>query len=383
MAKIGLSMIVKNESRVIRRCLDSVLPLLDYVLIVDTGSTDGTQAIIRDFLDQYKLPGQVIDEPWQNFAYNRSFALAKLREQSAIDYCLMIDADEVLVFKPGFNAKAFKQGLTASLYDIPTHYGNLRYNRPQLFSNQLPFCFKSVLHEYLDCPDIPSRALVQDFFNVPTQDGARSQNPNKFRDDAALLVNELRTEADPFLIARYTFYLAQSYRDADEQALALEAYLRRAQLGHWHQEVSYSLLNAARLKEALGYAVDETVQTYMAAYEICPDRAEALHGAVRLCRLNNRFHQAYLLGKHGLTLSNPPDALFAEPWIYAYGLLDEFAVSAYWAGHYQEAFDVCRQLLGTSELPASERPRIRENAMFAIGRLNRPELEALLPKLSA
>ena len=40
------------------------------------------------------MPGEVISEPWQNFAYNRSFALTKLREKEFIDYALMIDADE-------------------------------------------------------------------------------------------------------------------------------------------------------------------------------------------------------------------------------------------------------------------------------------------------
>ena len=91
MARIGLCMIVKNEARVIRRCLESVLPLLDYVLIVDTGSNDGTQQAIRDFLREKDLPGEVVEEPWRDFAYNRSFALQKLRERQDIDYGLMIN----------------------------------------------------------------------------------------------------------------------------------------------------------------------------------------------------------------------------------------------------------------------------------------------------
>ena len=43
-------MIVKNESKVIERCLGSVKDFINYWVIVDTGSTDGTQQIIKNFM---------------------------------------------------------------------------------------------------------------------------------------------------------------------------------------------------------------------------------------------------------------------------------------------------------------------------------------------
>jgi len=52
MKTLGLMMIVKNEKDVILRCLKSVLPIIDYWTIVDTGSTDGTQDIIKSFLQK-------------------------------------------------------------------------------------------------------------------------------------------------------------------------------------------------------------------------------------------------------------------------------------------------------------------------------------------
>ncbi|MBT9097280.1 glycosyltransferase [Methylovulum psychrotolerans] len=378
MASIGLVMIVKNEAKVIRRCLSSVLPLLDYVLIADTGSTDGTQDLIRAFLREQQLPGQVLDEPWQNFAANRNSVLAKLRGRTEIDYALMIDADEVLVFASDFDCTAFKNSLSAPVYDIPTHFNGLIYNRPQLFSNRLPLVYKAVLHEYLDCADL-SRALVGGFFNQPTTDGVRSQNPDKFRADATLLEQALQTETDPFLISRYTFYLAQSYWDIGELERAAETYLRRAQQGFWQQEVTVSLYNAAHLKEVLGYPPEELLTLYLRAFEACPNRAEALHGVMRLCHTLGKYQQGYVFGKHALTLSNPPDALFAKQWLYDYGLLDEFAITAYWAGHYQESLAACQQLLADKRIPAEHWPRIRANAGFAIAKLNQPELRGLLP----
>jgi len=116
MKTIGLAMIVKNEAHIIARCLSSLVPLVDYFLIVDTGSSDGTQEAVRSFLREQDLRGEVIDEPWRDFAHNRSAALARLRQRTDIDYALMIDADEVLVYDDGFDAAAFVsqqlQGIT-------------------------------------------------------------------------------------------------------------------------------------------------------------------------------------------------------------------------------------------------------------------------------
>lgn len=379
MASIGLCMIVKNEAHIIRRCLESALPLLDYVLLVDTGSADGTQQAVREFLREKNLPGEVVEEPWRDFAHNRSFALRKLRERQDIDYGLMIDADEILIYEQGFDAGRFKRDLVCDVYDVQTRYANITYLRPQLFSNRLKFCYKGVLHEYLEIGHIGSRDTAQGFFNRPVQDSARGQNPKKFQDDAALLENVLRTETDPFLVSRYTFYLAQSYRDCGEKRQALQAYARRSQLGYWDEEVFVSLLNAARLKEELAYAEAEVIQSYLAAYEALPRRLESLHGAVRLCRLRNKHQQAYILGKHALTQPCPKDGLFLEQWIYDYGLLDEFSIAAYWAGHYRESFNACLQLLKQGKAPVEYRRRIRDNAQFAIGQLKQPGLGKLLP----
>src|SRR5690242_19150411 len=78
--KICLNMIVKNESAVIRRCIDSVRPLIDYWVIVDTGSTDGTQKIIKNHLKD--IPGELYQRPWKNFEHNRNEALTLAKGKS-------------------------------------------------------------------------------------------------------------------------------------------------------------------------------------------------------------------------------------------------------------------------------------------------------------
>jgi GR25 family glycosyltransferase involved in LPS biosynthesis/glycosyltransferase involved in cell wall biosynthesis len=366
---IGLCMIVKNETKLIRRCLDSVLPVLDYILIVDTGSTDGTQQMIRDFLTEKKIDGAVIEEPWRDFAYNRSFALAKLREVESVDYAMIIDADDTLEIDAGFDPAAFKATLTADLYDVPVRHGSIAHVRPQLFSNRLPFSFKGVLHEYLEAPPGHlKRETAAGFAVRASTGGARSENPRKYQDDAALLERALTTETNPFLISRYTFYLAQSYRDCGEREKALANYLKRAELGNWAEEIYVSLFEAGNLMAALERPSDEVIATWERASKLVPGRVEALHAASRYCRDKGKNAQGMDIARRGLELKQP-NGLFVQPWVYDYGLLDEFAINAYWAGAYRESLDACLKLLANDKLPASMVKRIAANARFATDKM--------------
>ncbi|WFP65863.1 glycosyltransferase family 25 protein [Mesorhizobium sp. WSM4904] len=369
MSTIGLCMIVKNEAKVILNCLASALPLVDYVLVVDTGSTDGTQDVIRDFLAIHNVQGAVIDEPWRDFAYNRSFALEQLREVEWVDYAMIIDADDVLIVDRDFEPTAFKSRMEHDLYDIEVSHGDISFYRPQICRNRLPFSFKGVLHEYLEAPPGPITRLNAEGFRIATgRGGARSQNPRKYQDDAAVLENALATETDPFLISRYTFYLAQSYRDCGEREKALEHYLKRADLGFWNEEVYVSLLEAGNMMAALERPFEEVVGAYERATQTVPARGEALHAASRYCRDQGRNAEGQEYARRGLDLKAPA-GLFVQPWVYDYGLLDEFSVNAYWAGAYRESLDACLKLLTSDKSPSDMLKRVAANARFAAEKL--------------
>ncbi|HEX3860628.1 MAG TPA: glycosyltransferase family 25 protein [Stellaceae bacterium] len=365
MKTIGLCMIVKNESHVILRCLDSVRPLIDYVLVEDTGSTDGTQQIIRDWLARENLPGDVFDAPWQDFAHNRTLALARLRERPEIDYALIMDADDVLVLEDGFDAAAFKAGLDADYYNVSLRSGDIKHHRASLCSNRRDFQYRGVLHEYLAAPEGSVVGWAAGLHIFERREGARSQDPDKYRKDAECLALALESEQDPLLRSRYTFYMAQSWRDCGEHEKALAAYLSRAELGFWDEEIFVSLYNAAQLKERLGHSGHEIIAMYLHAYEACARRAEALHGAARYCRNTRKFRQGYMFAKQGLEIPRPRRGLFLTEWIYDYGLLDEFAVNAYKIGWYEECLESCELLLVETKISKEMRQRVETNAHAA------------------
>lgn len=367
---IGLCLIIKNEAHIIERCLASVAPLVDFMLIVDTGSTDNTKEVVWDYVNDNDILAQIYEESWVDFAHNRTQAIETLKKvYPDCDYCLMIDADEVLITNPTLDIAEWKSTLEHDIYDIITVYGGTSYIRPQLTRCTLEVSYRGVLHEFLDIKGNFTRSTVQQLINTPIQDSARSQNPNKFKDDAEILEAVLRIEKDPFMISRYTFYLAQSYRDARMDMEALNVYIRRSTQGFWDQEVYISLLNAARIKERMQYPLAQVVQAYMDAAEAAPKRIEALHSAATYLRNQNKYNQAFMIGAHAYNLMNsiprPTDWLFSEDWIYDYGLLDELSISAYYASMFAFSKGLCEILLASNKLPSEHIERVIKNMEFA------------------
>jgi glycosyltransferase involved in cell wall biosynthesis len=358
--KISLCMIVKNEAKIIKRCLDSVKPLIDYVFIVDTGSDDDTINVINDWLLQNKMDGKVISEPWKDFAYNRSFAMSELRKMKNIEYVFMIDADEILNFDKNINIQKIKNNLVKDLYSIRCNYGKIQYLKNSITKNSKPFCYKGVLHEFIDCQnELFTNDIIEGIYNIPIQDSARNKSIDKYKKDVEVLENEIKIEKNKEMLSRYYFYLAQSYRDCNEKEKAMHWYKERVKSGGWIQEIYYSLYQIARLKEMLQYPEDEIIQSYMIAFESLPQRIEAIFGAVLFCRKVNRFNQAYILAKYAQTIPKVYEGLFVENWIYEFAIEDELSVCCYHVGKFKEGKELTQKLI--SKVPEEHKKRFIHN----------------------
>lgn len=365
-SSICLNMIVKNEAHVIERCLASVKPLIDHWVIVDTGSTDGTQAKIRSFLSD--IPGEVIERPWVDFAHNRSEAIGVARE--CADYLFIIDADEVLELDSGFERPALAKGA----YQLEMRSGGVSYFKTQLINTRLDWSFRSVLHEYLYCDQPHDEDVLPGARTIRYTDGARSLDPLTYRKDALILERALLEEPDN---ARYVFYLAQSYRDARDFELALRNYERRAGMGGWIEEVWYSLYQAADLKQRLERDWPEVLAAYLSAFQRHPRRIEPLFRVAMHYQRTREFHTAHLFLKRIIEIPYPQaDYLFIEKSIYDYIALMEYAVNAYWIGDHVEAIRVNNNLLNQSELPGEIFEQIIKNRRFSLDALHNPAREA-------
>jgi glycosyltransferase involved in cell wall biosynthesis len=360
---ICLNMIVRNEAPVIRRCLDSVLPFIDAWAIVDTGSTDGTQELIREHLAA--IPGELFERPWVNFAHNRTEALQLAAGRA--DYILVIDADEILEHDGGFSMPA----LSADSYNVEVRYGGCTYLRKQLVKASLPWRYVGVVHEYLHCDDARGGAVLDGLRTIPRHDGSRARDPQTYRRDALLLENALLDEPDN---ARSVFYLAQSYRDADDPELAIRHYKRRVDMGGWPEEVWFSLYQIAVLRERLGHPWAEVMQDYLAAHQYQPDRAGSLYRIGMHYQGLRQHALSHVFFAQAMRIPLPKgNRLFVERALYDVLLPVEYSVACYYVGDHENAIEISNRLLRTGMLPPAAVDQVVRNRRFS--------LEALLPKL--
>ncbi|CAL9467131.1 hypothetical protein SUDANB105_02747 [Streptomyces sp. enrichment culture] len=364
---VCLNMIVKDEAPVIRRCLESVRPLIDTWVILDTGSTDGTQDVIREVYDD--LPGELYERPWKGYDGSRTEAIELARSRA--DYLFFIDADDVIETEPGFSMPE----LTLDAYRVALRHGPVVHWRPALVSTRLPWRYVGVLHEYIECGSRYSLGVLEGA-NIRTLEGGgrlrKEGQREKYLRDAEILQQGLAKEPDN---PRYVFYLAQSWRDAGELEKALETYDHRADLGGWAEEVFCARLRAARIAAQLRRPAAEVLDRYLRAHEGRPSRAEALGDLARLCRTDGgRWPLAYLFARQAARIPRPSDILFVEPAWYEWRALDELAVAAYWVGELEEARSCCERLLDEGKLPPEHRERVADNLEFARRKLGSGEL---------
>jgi tetratricopeptide (TPR) repeat protein len=355
-------MIVKDEQAVLARCLRSVLPFIDAWIIVDTGSTDTTIDIACNELAA--LPGGVVERSWSDFGANRTESL-RLARATGCDYTLVIDADDILTLPVDYRLPF----LEADAYTLDVIYDILRYRRTQLFRSAALWCYRGVVHEFPECEGVgPSGHLTGPIVIVGTG-GAMGREPDRYRRDAATLEAALQEEKDLFMIQRYTFYLAQSWRDCGEQEKAETAYLRRAELGGWSGEVFFSFYQAGALGEVLGRDIETVLDRYHRAVAVAPNRAEPYLGMARALHAAGRDEEGYQEAARGLGLKMPTDELFVESWIYEYGLRDWYGVCAHWAGHHRESVEAALAVLKVVGPDATYRKRVADNALFALTKM--------------
>jgi tetratricopeptide (TPR) repeat protein len=327
--KICLNMIVKNESKVILRLLNSIISIIDSYCICDTGSTDNTIELIENFFNEKNIKGIIVTEPFKDFGYNRTFALNSCIGLPDADYLLLMDADMVLKINPKLCTKNFRKSLTKDAYYIFQGSDSFFYKNIRILKNNPEFSYWGVTHEYVK---LTSGAISQELdkdllFIIDIGDGGSKSD--KFERDIRLLLKGLEDIPNN---DRYTFYLANSYYSIENFEKAIEYYKKRIEIGGWVQEIWYSYYYIGNSYKSLGDYVN-AVHYWMEAYQYFPNRIENLYKIVEYYRIKGKnvlSHIFYELADYQRSIDKTNDHLFLEKDIYEYKLDYEFTILAYY-----------------------------------------------------
>lgn len=313
---ISLLMIVKNESHIILETLNNLCKLIDYYIICDTGSTDGTQDLIQKFFDEKNIAGEIKSHEWKNFGHNRTLAFQEAFKKS--NYVLVFDADDIII-----GDIVFPKNLTADAYYFQFGKG-FTYVRLQLFKNSLKWCYRGVLHEFPKCLskkdcNLTTKTIEGDYFVESRRLGSRNLDPLKYQNDAKVLLSAIENKVDPDLKSRYLFYLAQSYRDCKDHSNAIKYYIERVDHGGWPEEVYYSCLQIGNLMQIVpGHSDQDIINWYFKGHKVIPTRGETLHGIGMIYFNQNLYAKAKVYFEKVSKMKVPKDSLFADELVYKY-----------------------------------------------------------------
>lgn len=321
-----LNMIVKNESKIITRLFDSVLPIIDCYCICDTGSTDNTVELIKEYFQERGVPGKVVIEPFKNFCHNRSFSLHACKGMS--DYVLLLDADMIL------DIRSFDKNILRSADAFQVLQGNesFYYQNLRIVRNTGLFKYVGVTHEYVDCPpNTKTNILSKDvlFIKDIGDGGCKS---DKFERDIRLLLQGIKDEPTN---GRYYFYLANSYMNSGKYDEAITYYKKRIEIGGWFEEVWYSYYSMGMCNKHKGdYA--QALWCWLEGYDFYSERLEGLYEILHYYRCNSKHKLGlviYNMCKKILEKNlNRDQHLFLHNDVYTHLIYYEYSIIAAYNG---------------------------------------------------
>lgn len=312
---ICLIMIVKNESHIICRLLDSLVTIIDYISIVDTGSTDNTEELVRSWAAERNIPCHIEHKKFVNFAVNRSHSFTVARRAfPQADYGLLSDAD----FKWEVNNFS-KRGLTADCYHVLQYNNYIRYYNLRLLKMTQDWVCEGVTHEYWKSnhknwktDKIHDTLVINDIGDGGAKD-------DKYERDERLLKDAIaKGKTSHGLLTRYHFYLAQTYFHQNMYREAIEWYLKRSTMGGFDEEVYYSYYVIGECYQYLT-EYDKAEQYYLKAHHHRPTRAECLWRLAKMLIDLKNYDRALEVAVQGATIPYPDDLLFV--WNESYGFV--------------------------------------------------------------
>lgn len=362
--KLILTQIMKNESHVAKRMLDSIKPIVDGICVVDTGSTDNSIQLVKAWGQEHGIETYVFERPFDNFENSRNFSFQKAREvflgknDGHTYYNFWLDFDEQIKIDP----KVFdKNKIDKDLYMFNTYIGSMKYTRNELCRLDKPFRFYGPVHEFIVCEvqNITSGLMEGLHVDVSMDGGSWKGNiPDKYKKHAAVLEDYIDNKDRN---ARWVFYTAQSYHDSatlpdnreeNEERLrrALKYYRERVnRFDGYEEERFYSQFRIGTIMKTMEEPWAETSKELLKAYAMDPMRGETIKVIIDHYLSVGEWHLAYLYSKFAIANFHnknpyPTRLLFVDEALYVWKFLEVHAAASFYTGRKDEAGSTFKQL---------------------------------------
>ena len=364
--KVCLAMMVKNEERTLLKSLDSCTAVVQSIKIYDTGSTDSTLDIVRKYaLDHPDIDVEIIQGEFVNFAVSRNVLLDAVDADDAVEYVLLLDANDELRGHTEFlKLIAQEDERDASQVPYPAGYllrqhwhvgvggGGSTYYNIRMVRARYGWRYKSPVHEYISSPregeictiriDDPTIVLFQD----RTYD-CESTYARFSRDKDILLAEHLAHPED----ARTCYYLAQTYSSLNMNEEAYKYYELRLSLGGYQEEIYQAYKKLGDLAHNMGMDPHVAIGWWMRALEHSKRVEPCICIASHYLFKDVKYHMALMFTSLAVSMEYPVHCnLFINKIDYDYTRYHLDGIAQYWASTCdKQGLDSCNKAVAYHE----------------------------------
>lgn len=400
---LGLLMMVKNETKRIEVSLASAVDIVDCIIILDTGSTDGTQDLIRNYCLKHNKTLYMKEEPFVDFSTSRNVSLDFADDKA--DYLVLLDTNDEI--RNGHNLRKFIDtyaGLATAFHICQEWWNGAsmdKYYNTRLVKTKYNWRYEGVVHEYMTSPQSKevqklvekhqvekqrqaleiqkskttmrgrknptdkSQSIKPEFtdeemslklatvnvakisdnftiFQDRTLDDDKS-NKRFHRDKVLLYAEYIKNPKDP----RTVFYLAQTCSCLNDHEQSYKLYKDRQTMGSFNEEVYHAFYRCGNLSISLGHDWEESIMWYTKAFEYSAKTFQnpRVEPMVRIADYYNsigNLKAAYSYLRMIINIPYPDDlVLFVDRRDYDYTRYHLMGIVAYYAGQLEDGLRAC------------------------------------------
>lgn len=352
---IAALMMVKNESKRLSYTLKSLEGYMDSLIVFDTGSTDNTIDILKEWSKKTGIPLRLKQGEFVNFSVSRNVSLEFADTFMDVDYLMLFDCndelrggDELLKFAKEYMDKPATGFLTcqhwwSGQYDT---YFNMRFIKPRSY-----WRYKGSVHEFMNVtntptgqPNVPVIKMPESIVLYQDRTSDDDKSGKRFKRDYELLLADYKKDPTE---TRTLFYLAQTCSCLQLYDEAFYYYKQRSALDGFFEEKFHAYLRAGDLSINLGHDWYDTFAWYMKAFEFLP-RVEPINRIVEHYISKKNWPLAYHFSKLACSLKFPDHLiLFIDKGAYDYTRWHLMGIIAYYVGEYKDGKEACEKAIKT------------------------------------